>query len=197
MQKSRTAHRWRLLFTLTVGIFIALGSFWLLEVVQREDPKLGGGDLSEPDYIVEKFSFVRMTTEGKPHYLFYGAKLTHHPEGDVSLVERPMMQNMTPGEQPMMINSLTATIRHQENVVDLLGRVDVLRPASPTAQYLRLKTEALTVLPDEDRMRSNQKVVMTLGQTTVAGMGMEANNATRQIQFKGRGQIVVPPNAAR
>ena len=197
MQKLRTAHRWRLLLTLTVGTFIALGSFWLLEVVQREDPKLGGGDLSEPDYIVEKFSFVRMTPEGKPRYLFYGAKLTHHPEGDVSVVERPMMQNMTPGEQPMMIHAQRGRIRHQQNEVDLMGKVDIVRPASPEAQYLRLKTEALTVFPDEDRMRSDQKVDVTLGQTTIAGTGMEANNATGQVQFKGRGRIVAPPSAAR
>ena len=197
MQTLRTAHRWRLLLTLTVGTFIALGSFWLLELVQREDPKLGGGDLSEPDYIVEKFSFVRMTPEGKPRYLFYGAKLTHQPQGDVSEVERPMMQNMVPGEQPMMIHAQRGRIRHQQNEVDLMGKVDIVRPASPSAQYLRLKTEALTVFPDEDRMRSNRRVDMTLGQSTIIGAGMEANNATGQVQFKGRGRIVAPPSAAR
>ena len=198
MQKQRTAHRWRLLTTIVVGTFLAFGSLWLLQVMQRDDQQ-GGFDPSqnEPDYIVEKFSFVRMTPEGKPRYLFYGAKLTHRPLGDVSEVERPIMQNMTPGEPPMTINALTARIRHQQNEVDLLGKVDILRPASPSAQYLRLKTEALTVFPDEDRMRSDQKVHMTLGDTTVAGNGMEANNATRQIQFKGRGRIVVPPSAAR
>lgn len=198
MQKQRTAHRWRLLITITVGTLLAFGSLWLLQVMQRDDQQ-GGFDPSqnEPDYIVEKFSFVRMTPEGKPRYLFYGAKLTHRPLGDVSEVERPIMQNMTPGEPPMTINAQMARIRHQENEVDLLGKVDILRPASPTSQYLRLKTEALTVYPDEDRMRSDQKVQMTLGDATVAGNGMEANNATRQIQFQGRGRIVVPPSAAR
>lgn len=191
MQKQRTAHRWRLLLVLTLGTFVAFGSFWLLEVMRRDDPKLGG-DASEPDYIVEKFSFVRMTPDGKPRYLFYGAKLTHHPHGDVSDVERPIMQNMTAGQEPMKINALQARIRHQQNEVDLIGKVDIERAASPGAKYLRLKTEALTVYPDEDRMRSDRKVDMTLGDTTVAGAGMEANNATQQIEFKGRGRIVAP-----
>ncbi len=194
MQKQRTAHRWRLLLVLTLGTFVAFGSFWLLEVMRRDDPKLGGGDPSEPDYIVEKFSFVRMTPDGKPRYLFYGAKLTHHPEGDVSDVERPIMQNMTAGQEPMKMNALQARIRHQQNEVDLIGKVDIERAASPGAKYLRLKTEALTVYPDEERMRSDQKVDMTLGETTVTGAGMEANNATQQIEFKGRGRIVAPPS---
>lgn len=198
MSNQRTAHRWKLLATIVVGTFLAFGSLWLLQVMQRDDGQIGGDPLSkEPDYIVEKFSFVRMTPEGKPRYLFYGAKLTHRPFDDTSLVERPIMQNMTPGEQPMTINALQALIRHQENQVELLGQVDVVRPATGTAQAMRLKTDALTVFPDEDRMSSNSKVEMTLDSSVITGAGMEADNAARQVQFKGRGRIVVPPAAAR
>ena len=198
MQRQRTAHRWRLLITITLGTFLALGSLWLLQVMQREDIP-GGADPSkgEPDYIVENFSFVRMTPEGKPRYLFNGAKLTHRPLGDVSDVERPIMQNMAPGQPTMTINAQQARIRHQENQVDLTGKVDVVRPAAPGAQYTRLRTEALTVLPDEDRMHTDKKVQVTLGATTINGTGMEANNATRQIDFKGRGRVIFPPRAAR
>jgi lipopolysaccharide export system protein LptC len=62
---------------------------------------------------------------------------------------------------------------------------------------MRLKTEALTIFTDEDRMTSNKKVQMTLGAATATGTGMVANNATRQIDLKGRGQLVLPPTAAR
>ena len=198
MVKQRTAHRWRLLATITLGTFVALGSLWLLQVMQRDDQP-GGMDPSknEPDYIVEKFSFVRMTPEGTPRYLFYGGKLTHRPLGDVSDVELPMIQNMAPGQQTMTISALKARIRHEQNEVDLLGKVDVVRPASPTVQYMRLKTEALTVFTDEDRMSSDQKVNVTLGDATINGAGMEANNATRLIEFKGRGRIVAPPHVSR
>ena len=194
----RTAHRWPLLITITVGIFLALGSFWLVQVMQRGDgqidPDAAG---NEPDYIIEKFSFVRMTPEGKPRYLFYGAKLTHRPLNDVSDVAQPMLQNMAPGEKPMTIRAQTARIRHQENQVDLIGKVDVHRPASPQTRELHMTTEALTVFPDEDRMESNQRVDMALGAATISGVGMKANNATRQVQFASRGQIIVPPKAAR
>ena len=194
----RTAHRWPLLITITIGVFLALGSFWLLQIMERGDNQIdqaAAGD--EPDYIVEKFSFVRMTPEGKPRYLFYGAKLTHRPLGDVSEVEQPMLQSMTPGQATMTIKSQKAHIRHEENTVDLLGKVDVHRPAAGAARELRMKTEALTVLPDEDRMESAVRVDMALGAATISGVGMKANNATRQVQFGGRGQIIVPPKAAR
>ncbi len=194
----RTAHRWPLLLSITAGVFFALGSFWLLQVMQRDDASIyPDAPGNEPDYIVEKFSFVRMTPEGTPRYLFYGAKLTHRPLGDVSDVEQPMLQSMAPGQPPMTIKSLKARIRHQENQVDLLGKVDIHRPASPGTRLLHMKTEALTVFPDEDRMASNARVDMALGAATITGVGMQANNATRQVRFASRGQIIIPPKAAR
>jgi lipopolysaccharide export system protein LptC len=198
VHKPRTAHRWRLLFTILAGTFLAFGTFWLVQVMQRGDNDIAAGAArNDPDYIVEKFSFVRMTADGKPRYLFYGAKLTHRPLDDVSDVERPMMQNMTPGAAPMAIVAEKARIRHAESQVDLLGKVDIHRPASPMGKDLRLKTEALTIFPDEDRMVSKQQVQMTLGAISVTGVGMRANNATRQIDFDSQGRLVIPPKAAR
>jgi lipopolysaccharide export system protein LptC len=198
MYKTRTAHRWRLLATITVGVFLAAGSFWLIQVMNRSDDGVNvDANLKEPDYIVEKFSFVRMTPDGKPRYLFYGAKLTHVPLDDASDVVQPIMQNMAPGAAPMIINAQRARIYHAENKVDLLGSVDINRPASPQGQAMRLKTEALTVYPDEERMTSSQKVLMTLGAATATGTGLQANNANGQVDIAGRGRIVFPPKAAR
>jgi lipopolysaccharide export system protein LptC len=198
VQKQRTAHRWRLLFSIMAGVFLASGSFWLLQLMQRSDQDLSvDANKNEPDYIVEKFSFVRMTPEGQPRYLFYGDKLIHRPIDDTSDIELPKMQNMTPGEAPMTINALRARMYHGEDKVDLLGKVDIHRPASAKGQAMRLKTEALTIFPDEQRMESNEKVQMSMGAATVTGTGMRANNATRQLDFTSRGQIIYPPKAAR
>ncbi len=198
VHKQRTAHRWRLLLTITAGIFLASGTFWLLQVMQRSDQDLmAAANKNEPDYIVEKFSLVRMTPEGKPRYLFYGAKLTHLPADDTSSVEQPIMQNMTAGQAPMTINAMRARIFHGQDRVDLLGKVDIHRPASANSRGLRVRTEALTIFPDEERMESSQKVQMTLGAMTVNGIGMKADNAAQQLDFTGRGQIVIPPKAGR
>lgn len=194
----RTAHRWRILLTMVAGIFFAAGSFWLLQVMQRDDSELSvNPSRDEPDYIVEKFSFVRMDANGQPHYLFYGDKLTHLPANDASDVEKPVLKTIVPGQPTMTVTSQSARIFHAEDKVELSGNVDIHRPQSPSARYLRLKTEALTVFPDEDRMESDQKVTMVLGASTVTGVGMQANNATRQIDFRSKGHIVYPPKAAR
>jgi lipopolysaccharide export system protein LptC len=194
----RTAHRWPLLITITVGVFLAFGTFWLADVMQRTDEQLDAQAAgNEPDYIIEKFSFVRMTPDGKPRYLLYGDKLMHRPLGDVSDVSAPLLQNMAPGQAPMTIKAQSARILHQQKQVDLQGKVEISRPGSDTARALHMRTEALTVFPDEERMQTSARVDMALGASTISGVGMQANNATRQLAFSSRGQIVIPPKAAR
>jgi lipopolysaccharide export system protein LptC len=194
----RTAHRWKLLAVMLIATFGAFGSFWLVQVMEGEDAGgRFGGPQDEPDYIVENFSFVRMTPEGKPSYVVSGKRMAHTPLGDVSQVEAPVMQEMTPGRPRMTIVANRARIHHQEHRVELLGNVDIQRPATPGSEALRVQTQALTVLPDEEILKTDQPVRMQLGASTATGTGMVANNATQQLRIASRGQIVYPPRAQR
>ncbi|RZA36245.1 MAG: LPS export ABC transporter periplasmic protein LptC [Lysobacteraceae bacterium] len=190
----RTAHRWKLLTIMMIGTFCAFGSFWLVQLMEREDPAARlGGPQDEPDYIVENFSFVRMTEAGKPSYVVSGKRLAHTPLGDVSQVEQPVMEGVTPGRPRMTIVAKNAQIYHEEHRVELLGNVDVQRPATPTSEALRVQTQALTVLPDEEILKTDKAIEMRLGSATVTGTGMVANNATQKLRLASRGQIVYPP----
>ncbi len=194
----RTAHRWKLLAIMMIATFCAVGSFWLVQVLEREDGDARlGGPLDEPDYIVENFSFVRMTEQGKPSYVVSGKRLAHTPQGDVSQVEAPVMEGVTPGRPRMTIVAKRAQIYHEEHRVELLGKVDIQRPATPTSELLHVRTEALTVLPDEEILKTAQPVDIKLGASTVVGTGMVANNATQKLHLASRGQIVYPPRAQR
>lgn len=190
----RTAHRWRVGTTLIAGAVFALASFWLVQVINRGDFARGvDAPKTEPDYIVDNFSFVRMTPDGKPRYIVSGDKLTHRPEGDISDVDKPVVLNLSPVQQPMTMHAERARIDHAKNVVDLMGKVDIERAASPKAKRMTIKTEQLTMFPDEDRMTSEQAVVMTLGDASIRGVGMRADNAAQTVHFLKSGQIVVPP----
>lgn len=190
----RTAHRWKLLTIMMIATFCAFGSFWLVQVMENEDADARfGGPQDEPDYIVENFSFVRMTEEGKPSYVVSGKRMAHTPLGDVSQVEAPVMQGMTPGRPRMTIVANRAQIYHTEHRVELLGNVDIQRPATPTSEALRVRTQALTVLPDEEILKTDQAIEMQLGAASVTGTGMVANNATQKLHLASRGQIVYPP----
>jgi len=189
----RTAHRWPVIGMLLGGTFLALGSFWLVQVMQNQEEQLAAAKSSEPDYIVENFSFVRMGPTGQPRFVISGARLAHRPDVDVSDIDLPVMRSMTTDRPHMTVTAKTAHVLHVQNQVDMVGNVEAKRPAGPKTQALDVKSEALTALPDEDIIKTDQPVEIMLGTATLKGVGMQANNATQTLHVASRGQLVYPP----
>ncbi|HEU4851549.1 MAG TPA: LPS export ABC transporter periplasmic protein LptC [Telluria sp.] len=183
--RKRTAHRWRFGAVLGACLALALGSFYIVQLMNVADMEmLSDAHKGEPDYIVENFSAVRMTPQGTPRYIVSGARMSHIPINDSSLVERPTVQSFAPNKPPLVITSKNAQLDHVNNTVDLIGNVDVQRAGSATTKPLTIETEALTIFADEDRMQTALPVTVTSGASVVRGAGMMANNATRQIQIR-------------
>ena len=190
----RTAHRWRLLITIMVGIFCAFGTFWLLQLIQRGDMSITADpNLSEPDYIVENFSFVRMTPEGKPRYVIGGDKLTHLPIDDSADIVNPLVRGVAPGQPPMVIKALKGSVDNGNTQVHLSGNVDIDRKATDKTLPMTLKTQALTIFPDEERMVTELAVDIVNGKNQLSGVGMRANNATGEIAIKSGLRLTLPP----
>lgn len=193
----RTAHRWRLLALMLTAVFCAFGSFWLVQVMQGEEGAHGANAGNEPDYIVDNFSWVRMSEAGKPRYVISGERLTHRPADNTALVDKPVVQSLTDEHPPMTMTSDRALVSQNQNQIDLTGNVDIQRPAAAKAQPLRIRTEALTILPDEEIAKTDRPIHMTLGGASVDAVGMVANNATQQIELGGRGKMTYPPRQPR
>ncbi|WLI89514.1 LPS export ABC transporter periplasmic protein LptC [Massilia sp. R2A-15] len=192
----RTAHRWQVGGLIAAGLVFALGSFWLVQVINGGDVATSSDPLkSEPDYIVEKFSFVRMTPAGKPGYIISGDKLTHRPSDDTFDIVAPVVLNIGSEKPPMTMHAKTAHVDQDKNLVDLAGDVDIRRPQQGAMQAMSLKTDALTVFPDEDRMETAQPFQLVIGTTNLAGVGMKANNATGRLDVHNRVQLNFPPRA--
>ncbi len=193
----RTAHRWPLIGLMLGGVFLALGSFWLVQVMQDQGDQSVDVKSSEPDYIVENFSYVRMSPTGQPRYVISGAKLSHRPDVDVSDIDKPVMRSMTPDRPHMTVTSKTAQVLHVQNQIDMQGNVEVLRPGSATTQALQIRSEAMTALPDDEIVKTDQPVEILLGTSRLKGVGMQANNATQKLHVASRGQLVSQPRTPK
>jgi lipopolysaccharide export system protein LptC len=197
MRNQRTAHRFRLSLGMVFVLLAALGSFYLLELLNRADEDMQADlRLNEPDYIIENFSFVRMSKEGKPSYIIAGDKLTHRPVDDSSEIDKPRVRSLSADKPPMEIVAQTARVEDANSRVTLRGAVRIDRAAAPDVQAMHMATEKLVLFPDEDRMETDQPVRLKLGNTTASANSMRANNATRQLHLAGNGTLQLPPKAA-
>lgn len=192
----RTAHRWRLLGLMLFAVFCAFGSFWLVQVMEGRDDADGVKVGNDPDYIVDNFSFVRMSVDGKPRYVISGERLTHRPADNTSEIEKPVVHSLAVGKPPMTTTANHALVSQDQNQIELTGNVDIQRPASGTSQALRIRTEALTILTDDEIAKTDKPVQMTLGGATIDAVGATVNNATQQARF-GQGRATYPPRQAR
>ncbi|MDC8760232.1 LPS export ABC transporter periplasmic protein LptC [Janthinobacterium fluminis] len=192
--RKRVAHRWRTGGSVLAIAALALGSFWLLQLVnQRGQDMQSDQQRNEPDYFVDNFSIVRMDKVGRPAYIVSGTKLTHRPVDDSADIELPYVRKLSTDVPPMDVRAERGRIDQDNSRVRLTGNVVVDRAAGPTVQSLNLKTPALTVFPDADRMETDQAVALLLGSTRMNGIGMRANNATRQIDVAHQLHITIPP----
>jgi lipopolysaccharide export system protein LptC len=126
-----------------------------------------------------------------------GDRLTHRPIEDISYVDKPVVQGVTTEHPRMTMHADHAHILHEQDQVVLIGNVDVERPATATTKPLSIKTQQMTVLPDEEIMKTDQPVEMRLGGMLVRGTGMVANNATQQVHLATEGYMIVPPRNNR
>lgn len=192
--RKRNAQRWRITSTVLVAVAFALGSFWLLQVVNQKGQDMQSNrHRDEPDYFVDNFSIVRMDPQGRPAYIVAGAKLTHRPLDDSSDIVQPHVRKLSPAMPPMDARAVHGHIDQDNSRVQLNGQVVIDRAAGATVRSLNLKTEALTVFPDADRMETELPVTLLLGATRMDGAGMRANNATGQIDVAHQLRITIPP----
>lgn len=196
MRNQRIAHRFRLSIGMILVLVAALGSFYLLELMNRAGEEMQADmQANEPDYIIENFSFVRLSKEGKPSYIIAGDKLTHRPIDDSSEIDKPRVRSLAADKPPMEILARAARVDDANSRVTLRGSVTIDRAAARDVQAMHMATEKLVIFPDEDRMETDLPVRLQLGNSTATANSMRANNATRQLHLEGAGTLVLPPRA--
>lgn len=179
-----STRRSRLAVILALLAMMALGSFWLMEVMRR-----AAGDAApsrvraEPDFYVEKFSYVKLAQDGKVQYHFTGAKLTHNPQDDSYDIQHPVIQSVGEARVPMTMRSNRAHVNSDNSRVQLYDNVQLDRPASADTRHLHITSQYLLVLPDDEVMQTDKPVDILLDQSKLSGTGMFANSATREFRL--------------
>lgn len=193
LQARRERIRVALLITVVAGL--ALGSFWILTLLRQGSESALPIAKDEIDFTVEKFNFVRMSKSGEARYNISGQSLRHFPHNDSFEVDQPLLHNLAPGQAPMNMKAMRAVIEQGNKRIHLYDKVEVDRPASEQNPVFKLRTDYLQVLPDEDRMQTNQLVHIQSGRAKITASGMDANNATRQIFLSNKvsGSFLPPP----
>jgi lipopolysaccharide export system protein LptC len=194
MKYTLTADRFRTWLAVILVAVLALASFWILELMRRND--IDGNSRSsarsEPDYYVEKFSFIRLPNNGQVNYHITGDKLSHHPLNDDFEIQQPRINSFDVDKVPLNIRAERAVIEQknmqispirENDQIHLQGNVQVERPETSGSKYMKLESEYLLLLPNENKMKTDQSVGLFTNTSEIHAVGMIADNATQQVQL--------------
>lgn len=177
-----------LLFLAAITIIAAI-SFWALEMTRRSsnDTK-DQSQRTQPDYFVENFDYVKISADGNTKIRMRGAKLIHHPQDDSSTVLQPLVVSYFGQRQPMTLRSDRLIVNGDRSQLHFHDNVKMEKPEARGNDTLFVESQYLLALPNRDLVTTTQKATLTLGHSTLSGVGMIADNVHQTLSFQSEVQ---------
>ncbi|MBK7136886.1 MAG: LPS export ABC transporter periplasmic protein LptC [Rhodocyclales bacterium] len=145
------------LLTLLVGL-----TFWLERATELKRPGSDSLLRHDPDFFVENLRLRSFSPTGELQSTLAAIKMVHYPDDDTTLVTEPRV-GLLKGPRPTQLTSQQGLVAPDGRQIVLVGNVRGVREATKTDPQLVLTTTHLTLLPDDDMMRTNAAVTVTQG----------------------------------
>ncbi len=188
--------RYPALLLLIAGIALAAFSFWGVETMRRSgEQSTENRSHTEPDYYVENFHFVKVAANGDGEYMISGDKLVHYPDDDSNRIIKPFVKSYSAQRPPMTLQAHSALLNSDHSRLHLYDDVHIERPQTHGAEKLTVESEYMLVLPDDDIIKTDKHVVLTLGNAILSGTGMIADNVKHQFTLQSKVSGSYPPKS--
>jgi len=176
-------------FPLLIMLLLAMLTLWLARTSGLAGREGAALENMEPDYIVEKFTLIRLSDSGQPRYALSADKMIHMPADDTSLLTKPALRQIQSGQPEVRISADRGVITSGGEVAHLRDNVEVLRAAEVQkggkikSESMRVTTTYLRVVPDLDRADTPDRVRIEQGLSILNGTGMDFDNRYRRFQL--------------
>ena len=172
-------------FPLLILTVLAGVTLWLDHIVQPlAAPR--AAQSSEPDYIVDGLSAMRMDHDGRVKHTLRAQKMTHYPEDDLTLLVEPKLVTYTEGRAPVTVTARHARVSGNGENVYFEDGVRVVRAPHDNRTELVVETNYLHVIPDANIAKTDKPVTIRDATGVVVASGLELNSETRVLRLQGR-----------
>jgi lipopolysaccharide export system protein LptC len=173
-------------FPLVLLTMLAALTFWLEHVMQPPADPRSDRPTTDPDYIVNGLAAVRMDAKGDVKHTLNAQKMTHYPEGDVTLLLEPRFITYTEGRTPLTVTSRHAKVSGNAENVYFEDGVRVVRAPYAGRSELVLETSYLHVIPDQNVAKTDRPVTIRDATGMVSAAALELNSEKRVLTLSGR-----------
>jgi len=169
---------------------LALASWWLLRSApQPVEPPKPPELQHEPDYFMRDFSVQRFDAAGRMESELHGTLMRHYLASNTLEIDQVHLHAVQASGQVITASARQAISNAEGSEIQLLGNAVVTRSAPQAKQpALEFRGEFLHVWVQEERLHSNQPVLLTRGSDTLRANSMEYDHATQTLHMRGRVQ---------
>ena len=174
---------------------IALATWWLVKQTPLPElPAPARAPRSEADYTMRGFALERFDAAGRLKLRIEGELLRHFPDTDRIEIDSARIRAFAPDGRETLATARRALGNGDGSELQLLGGAEVTsRDAAGTPLFIR--GEFLHAFLLSERVRSHLPVLVRFGATELSAGGLDYDNATRRLEFKGPVRAVLAPKA--
>ncbi|MCK7593403.1 LPS export ABC transporter periplasmic protein LptC [Pseudomarimonas salicorniae] len=172
--------RQSLLVVVLAVLALASGiAVWQLR--ERESPAALVGP-PRSDYHVENFELISFDEGGEEAFWLSGPRMARHPQLGTLELEQPRL-GMPSEPQRWRGRAERGWVSADADRVRLIGNVELRSDVDPGEGVMRLSTDSLDLLPDEDRAETDAAVTVQGPGSILRGRGLRADLGTREVQL--------------
>lgn len=162
---------------------LVVGTWWAADYAQRAIPIDPPRRIThEPDSWASNFVMVRTDAQGVAINRLEGDYMQHYPDDDSYEITTAKAIGQQPGA-PITIGTSNTAIMDQDGArIIMKGDAHVHRMPDAENSALDVRSEQLTILPDQDLVFTDLPALVEHGKSTMNGKGMRYDNKTRQLQ---------------
>jgi len=179
-------------FAVLLLFVVLVTSYWYAQTL-RLAPAADGGRGGEVDFYAEDVALTGFDAAGRPHYRLFADRMTHFGNNDDVDLVKPRLLSMRPDQPQVQATALAAHAQNNAQTVHLYGNVVITRAAGGTQDAMRLETESLTAVPDDDHFWTDAPVRLQSGRSVISGKGMDFDNVARRVELRGDVTGSFPP----
>ena len=162
--------------------FLALLTGWGVWQLRDRDlpPVLTGPPRS--DYFVENYELISFDAQGVEAFWLRGPRLARHPQLGTLELEQPRL-GMPAEPQRWQGRAERGWVSADADRVRLIGAVELHSAARPAQGVMRLTTDSIDLLPDENRAETDSAVTIQGPGSILRGRGLRADLSSRDVEL--------------
>ena len=136
-------------FAVLLLFVVLVTSYWYAQTL-RMAAVADAGRIGEIDFFAEGVALTGFDAIGRPRYRLFADRMTHYGASDDIDLVKPRLLSMRPDQPQVQVTARMAHAEDNAKTVHLQGDVVLTRAPAGTQAAMRLETDALTAVPDDD-----------------------------------------------